>query len=240
MTATPTVSVLANVGMFTLHDLQTLYKNCTPVTAGGVTYDPNQPPAAGNTKIDLYIPQSGSGTRNFWATTVGISNTSLPACVHDTIVGGPLGTATPAVPVEEHNGTPMATDPNGFGPFSIAQWIAQRNGHNDRRHTAVLQNLGPCTDITNPATCTAPVSAFSNGNPATGSLNTNFPITRNVYSVVSFARVTNPSDPLFTLLNNANPAGAFLCSESTQIISYGFALVPAICGEVIASLRAQG
>src|SRR5215470_15489531 len=65
VTATPAVSVLANVGMFTTHDLQTLYKNCTPVTAGGVTYDPNQPPAAGNTKIDLYVPQSGSGTRNF-------------------------------------------------------------------------------------------------------------------------------------------------------------------------------
>src|SRR6516165_10792977 len=66
VTATPTPTVLANVGMFTLHDLQTLYKNCTAVTANGVTYDPNTPNATGTTKIDLYVPQSGSGTRNFW------------------------------------------------------------------------------------------------------------------------------------------------------------------------------
>jgi len=237
VTATPVPTAIANAGMFTLHDLQTLYKNCLPVTEGGVTYDPT---GATGTKIDLYVPQSGSGTRNFWATTLGFSNTSLPACVHDTIVGGALSTATPPVPVEEHNGTPMATDPNGFGPFSIAQWIAQRNGHNDRRHTAVVQNLGPCTDITNPATCTAPVSPFSNGNPTTGSLNTSFPITRQVFSVVSFARVTNTSDPLFSLLNNANPTGAFLCTDTLQIISYGFAPIGTSCGAVLTANRAQG
>jgi phosphate transport system substrate-binding protein len=237
VTATPVVSAITQADLFTENDLINLYKNCTAITEGGVTYDPHSPPAAGDTQIDLYVPQSGSGTRNFWASTLGFSNTSLPACVHDTIVGGPLGTATPAVPVEEHNGTPMATDPNGFGPFSIAQWISQRNGHNDRRHTAVLHNLAPCTGTV----CTAAVSPFSNGNPATGSLNSSFPITRNVYSVVSFARVTTTSDPLFSLLNNANPAGAFMCTDSLQIISYGFAVLPATtCGEVIAANRAQG
>ncbi|HXC83243.1 MAG TPA: hypothetical protein VNV62_15460 [Trebonia sp.] len=87
---------------------------------------------------------------------------------------------------------------------------------------------------------TTPVSPFSNGNSATGALNTNFPITRDVYNVVSFARVTNPSDPLYGLLNSANPAGAFVCSDASQILSYGFALVPSICGEVVASLRAAG
>jgi hypothetical protein len=81
------------------------------------------------------------------------------------------------------------------------------------------------------------VSPFSNGNPATGSLNTGFPITRNVYSVVSFARVTANADPLFSLLNGPNST---VCQDSIQIISFGFALIPATCGEVIASLRAQG
>ena len=230
VTATPVVSAITQSDLFTFNDLVNLYKNCTPITEGGVTYDPT---GATGTKIDLYVPQSGSGTRNFWASTLGFSNTSLPSCVHDTIVGGALGTATPAVPVEEHNGTPMATDPNGFGPFSIAQWISQRNGHSDRRHTAVLHSLAPCTGTT----CTAAVSPFSNGNPATGSLNANFPITRNVYSVASFARVTNSSDPLFSLLNGSS---SFLCTDSLQIISYGFALIPSTCGEVIASLRAAG
>jgi hypothetical protein len=155
--------------------------------------------------------------------------------VHDTIVGGPLGAATPAVPVEEHNGTPMATDPNGFGPFSIAQWIAQRNGHNDRRHTAALHSLANCTGT--PPVCTAPVSPFSNGNPATGALNTGFPITRNVYSVVSFARVTNTSDPLFSLLNGPN---SFLCTETFTITGYGFASIGSSCGAVLATNRALG
>src|SRR5215831_3506500 len=59
VTATPVPTAIANAGMFTLHDLQTLYKNCTAVTANGVTYDPNTPNATGTTKIDLYVPQSG-------------------------------------------------------------------------------------------------------------------------------------------------------------------------------------
>jgi hypothetical protein len=104
----------------------------------------------------------------------------------------------------------------------------------------VVQNLGPCTDITNPATCTAPVSPFSNGNPANGSLNTAFPITRQVFSVVSFARVTNTADPLFALLNNANPAGAGVCVDNLQIASYGFANIGATCGAILTANRAQG
>src|SRR5215468_6514644 len=228
VTATPTPSLITGADLFTFNDLKTMYDTCGTVTEGGVTYDPT---GATGTKIDLYIPQSGSGTRSFWISALTIPS-PLPACVHDTIVGGPLGTATPAVPVEEHNGTPMATDPNGFGPFSIAQWIAQRNGHNDRRHTAVVHSLAPCTGTT----CMAAQSPFNNGNPATGSLNTNFPITRNVFSVASFARVTNPSDPLFGLLNGQN---SFLCSEAFTIQGFGFATLGANCGAVLATNRAQ-
>lgn len=220
VTATPTVSAITTADMFTLTDLQTMYDTCGTVTEGGVTYDPT---GATGTKIDLYIPQSGSGTRSFWISTLNIPS-PLPSCVHDTIVGGPLGTATPAVPVEEHNGTPMATDPNGFGPFSIAQWIAQRNGHNDRRHTAVVHNLNG-------------ISPFSNGNPATGSLNTSFPITRQVFSVVSFARVTTSTDPLFGLLNGSS---SFLCNEAFTILNYGFGTIGSSCGAVLATNRALG
>jgi ABC-type phosphate transport system substrate-binding protein len=237
VTATPVDTAITNADKFTFNDLVNLYKNCTPITEGGVTYDPTGT-VSGDTKIDLYVPQPGSGTLSFWANTLGFSATSLPSCVHQSIIGGALASVSPAVPVEEHNGTPMATDPNGFGPFSIAQWISQRNGHDDRRHTAVVHSLAPCSNST---TCSSAVSPFSNGNPATGSLNTNFPITRDVYSIVSFARVTTPSDPLYGLLNNANPAGAFICQDSIQIISYGFALLPSTtCGEVIASNRALG
>jgi hypothetical protein len=81
------------------------------------------------------------------------------------------------------------------------------------------------------------LSPFLNGNPATGALNTHFPITRDVYNVVSFARVTNTADPLFNLLNGTN---SFLCNEQVAILNYGFALLPSICGEVVAANRAQG
>lgn len=229
-TATPVPTKITTADQFTFADLQNLYDNCATVTEGGVTYNPNTA-TAGQTQIDLYIPQAGSGTRSFWASTLGFNATTPPACVHDTIVGGALAAAgTGNNLVEEHDGTAAATDPNGFGPFSIAQWISQRNGHNDRRHDAILHSLTPTGSTT-------PVSPFSNGNPNTGSLNPNFPITRDVYSVVSFARVTTTSDPLFNLLNGPN---SFLCTDSLQIISYGFALIPSTCGEVVATLRAQG
>jgi len=231
---TPSATAITTADDFTMTDLENMYDSCDTVTEGGVTYWPlgsSVTKPAGAVTIDLYIPQPGSGTRSFWATTLDFNATTPPACDFDVIQGGPL--AGKNALVEEHDGTAVATDPNGFGPFSIAQWISQRNGHDDRRHDAVLANLTPTGSTT-------PVSPFSNGNPATGSLNTNFPITRDVYSVVSFARVTNPSDPLYGLLNNANPAGAFLCSDASQILNYGFALVPSICGEVVAANRAQG
>lgn len=222
VSVTPVATAITTADQFTSADLVTLYKNCQPVTEGGVTYDPTGT-ISGDTKIDLYVPQPGSGTRSFWATTIGFDGTNLPSCVHDQIVGGPLATATGGVQVEEHNGTPMTSDPNGFGPFSVAQWIAQRNGHADRRHGAVLHSLNA-------------TSPFSNGNPATGSLNSGFPITRDVYSVVSYARVTSTSDPLYNLLNGSS---SFTCSDRGQIVSYGFGVL-STCGQVVASLRAQG
>lgn len=233
VSVTPVATVITTADQFTLNDLKTLYGSCAPVTEGGITYDPTGT-ISGDTKIDLYVPQAGSGTRSFWATTLVFNGTTLPSCVHDTIIGGPLATATGGVPVEEHNGTPITSDPNGFGPFSIAQWISQRNGHDDRRHGAVLHNLAPCTTTTS---CGTAVSPFSNGNPATGSLNTNFPIVRDVYSVVSYTRVTTSTDPLFNLLNGQN---SFLCTELSAIVSYGFATIGTNCGAVLASNRVLG
>ena len=119
----------------------------------------------------------------------------------------------------------MATDPDGFGPFSIAQWISQSHGHDDRRDTAVIHSLAPCSSSTS---CQAAVSPFTAG----GALNTSFPITRSVYSVVSFSRVSNTADPLFDLLNGT---GSFVCSDQLSILAYGFALLPAANGTSVRS-----
>lgn len=64
------------------------------------------------------IPQSGSGTRNSWATLMGISNTTLPSCVKDSLNG---------TVIQEHNGS-VFTASNQLVPFSVAQWISQASG----------------------------------------------------------------------------------------------------------------
>jgi phosphate transport system substrate-binding protein len=243
VTTVPTNITQAN--QFTVNDLKALYDNGTPVTEGGVTYWPlgsTTPQPPGSTVIDLYIPQSGSGTRNFWATTLGFPAATPPAWVYDTIQAG----ADKGLSVEEHDGTAVATDPNGFGPFSIAQWIGQRNGHNDRRHGAVVTNLTPCSNST---TCTPPpVSPFDNGNPTTGKLNTAFPITREVYNVLQYDRVFNTGDGKFdaTLAGYFVGTGSSVCSASLTIQNYGFATLhtstpnptPHNCGDLDQNLRA--
>ncbi|HEX4834693.1 MAG TPA: hypothetical protein VH478_26770 [Trebonia sp.] len=219
---------ITTAGSFTLADLKNLYDNCTPVTEGGVTYDPKGT-TSGDTPIDLYIPQPGSGTRSFWESTLGFTDASLPTCVHDHIIAG----VDNGNSVEEHDGTAVATDPNGFGPFSVAQWISQRNGHDDRRHGAQVYSLNG-------------VSPFSNGSATTGALNTAFPITREVFNVVQYSRVAaggaNFDAGLASLL--VGPS-SFVCSDSFQIRQYGFATLPATastfdtCGSISnANLRA--
>ena len=224
-TTTATTQLPAAVENFTQADLITLYENCGTVTEGGVTFWPFQPGTqpGGTQRIDLYIPQLGSGTEKFWAKETGNWTATTPAaCVNDTIVNGALTSANDGgitFSVEEHDGTDVATDPLGYTPFSIAQWIAQSNNHNDRRHGAVLQDINGVTPTT-----------------TTGHLNTSFPFTRDVYSVVSLARLQNASDPLHSLLDGT---GSTVCQDSGEIISYGFATLGAACGEIIASLTAS-
>jgi ABC-type phosphate transport system substrate-binding protein len=86
------------------------------------------------------IPQSGSGTRTSWATLMGISATTLPACVHDV----KAGTATP---IEEHDGR-VFTAGNQLVPFSVAQYISQTFGAAaDRRGTAQLGQIGAVSPL---------------------------------------------------------------------------------------------
>ncbi len=215
---------ITNADSFTVAQLTSLYHDCAPTTVGSVTYDPNAtlttPPAPGDVAIHLYIPQQGSGTRNFWAATLGnFNNTTLPTCVHDHSV------LTPAESVQEHDGTIFAQDPDGVGPFSIAQFISQGNGHNDRRHHVAIHSLNGIAPLTGT------------------SLNTAFPITREVYDVVKTSRVTTGSadfDPgLASILVGTS---AKTCATLT-IRSFGFAPLTGAplghtCGQVATNLRA--
>jgi phosphate transport system substrate-binding protein len=217
--------------------LNKLY-NCVPgtvspndfVAVNGVNYFPNgdAPAGATNVNIDLYAPQSGSGTLKFWASKVGFSATAPPTCVHQTILSGPAAT----IIVEEHDGTAYASDANGYGPFSIAQWIAQSHGIDDRRHSAVLHNIDG-------------VSPF-NGTK----LNTAFPFIREVFNVMQYGAVVNGGvagvtfDPV--LSGFFATTSSALCQNTFMINNFGFAVLPTTggptpdqCGATTSSLRVQ-
>ena len=211
----------AEVAAFTEAQLSSLYNcNVTAVTVGSttVTFNPNTA-GAGQQQINLYIPQSGSGTLTFWGNTLGFSPTAPPPCDHQTILAGPNAGTT----VEEHNGLAVTSDPLGYMPFSIAQWISQSNHPAiDRRHSAVLQNINgvfPCTGNSNCA-------------PSGGSLNTSFPITRNVYNILQTSQAlgTGALAQLFATGNSQ------LCQDIFTIAAYGFATIPN-CGSTDVSLR---
>jgi hypothetical protein len=221
---------IAQASMFTTAELHTLY-NCVPgttspndfVTVNGVNYFPNGDAASGptgqtNQNIDLYAPQSGSGTLKFWASKLTFSATAPPSCVHQQIVSGPAAGLT----VEEHDGTAYASDPNGYGPFSIAQWLAQKNGIDDRRHQAVLQNIDGTTPLN-----------------ASGKLNTSFTFTREVYNVMQYGVVVSGAgisgqtfDPILSGLFAGGTSA--LCQNAFLIGKYGFATLSSsttdLCG----------
>jgi hypothetical protein len=208
-----------------------------PLAPGGtVLVNPNVGPQnptftlpSGQAQIDLYIPQAGSGTLSFWAGQLGFSSTSPPSCDHQSIINA--GSTYNGQSVEEHNGTAIAVDPQGYFPFSIAQWLSQsRHSNIDRRYGAQLQQVNSIAPI---------VSGTINAN--------NFPFVREVFNIVQYDEV-QPSD---TSTYNQALASMFattnssLCQDGLTLFNYGFAMLPSTnpnlpdtCGSIANSLRA--
>jgi hypothetical protein len=239
------------VNYLTIAELTSLY-SCPPTTGTGSTNegavtvtDPLAPGGSvlvnpnvsssfslpsGQAQIDLYIPQSGSGTLSFWAQELNFSKTSPPGCDHQTIVNA--GSTYNGMTVEEHNGTAVAVDPNGYFPFSIAQWISQsRHPNIDRRYGAQLQPVTnaagtleePCID-----TSTSPVS-YTNCATSGSTINSNnFPFVRLVYNIVQYDQVqsTDTSTYIQALASMFVGTGSSLCEDGIQLFEYGFAQLP--------------
>jgi hypothetical protein len=227
-----------DINGFTTTNLQQLYgtPGFTTVAATGVTYAAWSPAnGTGNNgfvagapstadRIDLYIPQAGSGTLKFWLGTVlGVTQQVWD---NQTIVNAPGAPAlvTANTPAEENDGTADAVDPFGYFPFSIAQWISQRNGHTDRRHGLTLADANQQDPFAN------------NGVPASGTLSTTLgAYNRDVWSVVQQSRVLAGGDLeglLTSSINGVSTGTAQLCTETPLIVSYGFARLSS-CGSVI-------
>jgi hypothetical protein len=225
ITFTPSLTNITTADAFTITDLKNLYANCTTVSEGGITYNPGTA-TAGQQQIDLYVPQPGSGTLKFWAKTLGFSATSLPGCVHNTIQAGPGNGES----VEEHDGSAVASDPNGYAPNSIAKWLSMKNGLvDDVRHDSTLHMVNG-------------ISPFSGTK-----MNASFPIIREIFNVVQYDRVVNTSDGNFDPVLSALLAGtsSSLCRSTFTINQYGFATLPTTgssfdqCGSTASTLRVQ-
>jgi hypothetical protein len=154
------------------------------------------------------LPQQGSGTRKFWLQTLGITDgASLPSCVTD------IGNT-----VEEHNGT-FLTGPGDIAPFSVAQWIAQGNWSalpapvTERRGDVALGSIASVK----PYTIDAGTGAV---------LNTDFPITRNVYNVVATSRLSDPN-----IIATFEGTSSAFCTNTAIIKKYGFGTLGSLCGD---------
>ncbi|WP_200948480.1 MULTISPECIES: substrate-binding domain-containing protein [unclassified Kitasatospora] len=126
------------------------------------TCDPGFVGTAPNWDIRPLLPQSGSGTRSYWLTVVGITEGDLSAnrypCVTDTKGGKKI---------EEHDGRVL--DSKSLVPFSIGQYLAQSASTiPDIRGAAQLGNI--------------------NGVPSL-LLNTGAAATRDVYNVIPTSKV---------------------------------------------------
>ncbi len=190
--------------------------------AGGVTDPSNSNDPVVN--IHLYVPQSGSGTRNFFIGVVS-SNAdtggALPAngAVYDHYSLGA------GAPIEEHNGAVVATDANGITPFSVAQYIAESKAGTldtvDNRHGAQLISLGGI----NP----------ENHAGSTFFVNPLFPIVRDVYNAIpsyklpasdySGDALNTPGAPDAKLDKLLVGATSTVCGNSSVIHTYGFGVL---------------
>jgi hypothetical protein len=234
-----------------LPQLQAMYSTGVGQVVGTVCYQPTGGTTCAGTgftttSVDLYVPQSGSGTRNFWLTKMdGSVPSTLPAWVFDHIQsdGGQTTAADVGLLVEEHDGTAVSADPNGIGPFSVSQWIQEQKpgfGHSNFVANAVVIPM----ELTTGAT---PIAAFT-GTLPNASLVITFPVLREVYNALQYDRVVNTGDGQF----DANLAGLFvggssqICQDTPEILAFGFATLSTAplthhCGDIDTThLRAFG
>ena len=196
-----------------------------------------------NAPIHAFIPQSGSGTRSFFLSAIGVATPG--SCVSDD--NGLL---------EENEGVnPVLNDPNAIFPYSIGKYIAEKF------HSDLCITKSTCAPNANGIVCThtpgknffgcdthgtMALKEISGVAPTTGSgantvINSSFPATfqRIVYEVVPYDPATTDHIPgsesgapggvneetLFS-------ASGFTCSNSkakTDLKNYGFLVTP-LCG----------
>ncbi len=177
------------------------------------------------TPLNVYIPQSGSGTRAFWIAKFGVTETNISggaanaSCLDDTIDGG----TNDGVAVQEHSGLAVGSDDYAVTPHSIPTYVAQNNGVEgvtSRINGAVLHPIGGINPTSGSGT-----SKVMNPTYLTSSKTSM--LGRLMYNIVPSRTLDDPSS-----IENAVFAGrtSLLCSETATISQYGYGLLTATTG----------
>lgn len=189
--------------------------------------------------ITPVLPQSGSGTRAFFLAAIGV--TTPGSCVVNGTINIPGNPNNPVV-MEENTGASQkrngqyltgnayefANVPNAVYPYSAADWIAQGAAPAGGAHNTSSFGHGSLKEpqkIYN-------ASAILTHSGAISTINPNFSATfdRLVYNVMPNAGTTSapkiPSGALTTIFGN----GGAVCSDTSDIKSYGFLTIGSDCG----------
>lgn len=177
------------------------------------------------TPVNVYIPQAGSGTRQYWIARFNVTEANITAgaanasCLSDTINGG----VNDGVGVQEHSGLAVGSDDYATTPHSIPTYVAQNNGVEgvtSRINGAVLHPIGGIAATTGSGTSKAmnPTYLTSSKTSMLGRL---------MYNIVP-SRVLDDPDSL----ENEVFAGrsSLLCQATSTITTYGYGLLTATQG----------
>jgi hypothetical protein len=173
----------------------------------------------GNTvTIRPLLPQVNSGTRTFWVSALGTTESALAAGGRATDLGNT---------VEEHDGRFLTTD-GDIAPFSVGQYLAQANHSSlptsvvERRGSIVLGSIDTIKPIIYDGTRVA--------------ANPDFGVSRLVYNVVETRALTTATPSATDSLIRSTFAGSSstVCQATAQIQQYGFATIGSQCGNTSA------
>ena len=192
-----------------------------------------------STRIRAYLPQSGSGTGDFWqgktGAKFGIGSTVANCVERKAFVTGDAGDSGggnntftsgadyTGISVQEHSGQAVQGNPGAITPFSIPKWISMAKaipGVTDVRYGAVIGTLngvvptsGEGSDLViNPDYITDTYTSY---------------VTRTVYNVVPYRLVTDETTLEYAMFKGRT---SLVCSNGAAIRNYGFATLTAASG----------
>jgi hypothetical protein len=190
-----------------------------------------------STRIRAYLPQSGSGTGDFWqgksGAKFGIGATVANCVERKAFVDGDAGDVSggnntftsnadySGISVQEHSGEAVQGNPGAITPFSVPKWIAMAKaipGVADVRFDAVIGTL-------NGAVPTSGSGSDLVINP--DYITDASYVTRTVYNVVPYRTVTDPTSLEYAMFNGRT---SLVCSNEAAIENYGFAALTAASG----------